>query len=416
MAKPGLFILGGSTYYTLLLFQAMKDVALDQHLGRITLFARNESRLRTLVSCGTELFAGSLRVDYSLQLEDCLSSEYALIFNQMRFGGLKSRDQDEKIALDVGLFADETLGIVGASNAVRTITALKPFLELIQQKQGSYQFINFTNPCSIVTEYIKRHFAIPVVGICDYPQMMRHSIAHYYGVAVADVDARYFGINHFGYLYDVKVKGEDKLAELCRTPLPFKPDVNRYFNNLLNISWHYLFEQDTAVQQQRQKANRASQLLDIEAELDQCVERHGPNLDKVMAILHRRECHWFELVVAPLLRALVTGLPHQEYLNLVCESPLSLGEPTVIEANASIHSGCLVVDDLPIRLVKDPEFMWVQQMKLAETRMLRAILARDFDGVVTACLINPLIANKNKIIKYFACLNQVDEAFNTIFN
>lgn len=418
MVKPGLFILGGSTYYTLLLFKAMCDLGLHHQLGRITLFGRNEARLRTIADCGFLLFEGGVKVDYTLQAEDFLTSEYSLLFNQMRFGGLKSRSQDEKIALDVGLFADETLGIVGVSNAVRSIVGIKSFLELMKQKKNSYQLVNFTNPCSIITEYITRDFGIPAMGVCDYPQMMRHAIASYYGVEPGEVDARYFGINHFGYIYDVKVKGEDKLAELCRASisLPFKPASNRYFNTLLNISWHYLFEQDAVVKAQRQKINRAAQLLDIEAELDACVGNHGLQLHRLITILERRQCHWFQLVVAPLLQALITGQAHQEYLNLACCSPLSPEQPAVIETNATLNSGHIQLNSHSGVLAHGPEFFWVQQMKLSETHLLQAILRKDFDGVIKSCLMNPLITNKNKTIKYFDRLNQVDNDFLKIFN
>lgn len=415
MTKPGLFILGGSTYYTLLLFKAMRELGLHHRLGRITLFGRNEQRLNTIAQCGGLLFEGHVAVDYTLKLDDLLADDYSLVFNQMRFGGLKSRDQDEKIALEVGLFADETLGIVGASNAVRSIIGIKPFLEVIQQKQGDYRFVNFTNPCSIITQYIAQHYSIPVIGICDYPQMMRQVIAQHYRVSPQEVEARYFGINHFGFIYDVKVKGESKLAELCKADLPFKPAVNKYFDKLLNISWHYLFEQDAVVQAQRQKVNRAAQLLDIETELDKCVADHGLHVHKLLEILQQRQCNWFELVVAPLFEAILTGKEHKEYLNFACHSVLSVESSAVIEANAVMKSGCIELDCCSELPIDGPEFALVKQAKQAEVVMLDAILNRDFDGVIKSCLINPLIANNNKTIKYFDQLLAVDPDFSHLF-
>jgi hypothetical protein len=67
-------------------------------------------------------------------------------------------------------------------------------------------------------------------------------------------------------------------------------------------------------------------------------------------------------------------------------------------------------------LAQGPEFFWVQQMKCSETHLLQAILNKDFDGVIKSCLMNPLIVNKNKTIKYFDRLNQVDNDFFKIFN
>lgn len=416
MNRPGLFILGGSTYYTLLLLKALVDLGLHHQLGRITLFARNESRLRTITNCGAQLLGDALPIDYTLNAEDMLSPEYSLLFNQMRFGGLGSRDQDEKIALEVGLFADETLGIVGASNAVRSIVGMKPFLELLKCKQGHYQFINFTNPCSIVTEYAARNLSVPVIGVCDYPQMMRHSIATYYGVKPADVDMSYFGINHFGYIHDVYVKGENKLAELRRANLLFKPDSNRYFNTILNVSWRYLFEQDEVVLQQRQKLNRAAQLLDIEKELDACVVNHGEDLHRIMELLGRRHCNWFELVVGPLFQGLLIGSEHYEYLNVACRNPLSPDQNTVIETGIQINAGSLKLDNISLPSIFGAEFFLVQQMKQAEIQMLKSILSMDFNGIIQSCLTNPLITNKNKTIRYFDRLNQTDEAFVRIFN
>jgi 6-phospho-beta-glucosidase len=308
MNKTGLFIMGGSSYYTLLLFESLKSQSVAEGLSVITLFGRNKQRLNLIAEIGNSILAGVTPVDVSVNLEDCLNNKYGLIFNQIRFGGMSSRDRDEKLALANDLAADETIGIVGVSNAIRTVKGMTPYLDIIKKKKSAYKFINFTNPCSILTQYMVENFNIPAIGICDYPQMMRLKIADRLALDADELQFGYFGLNHFGVIYSVKHHGEELITQLLslQTKLAFKPKCNRYFKHLLNVSWSFVYERQELVKEQKKTTNRAAQLLDFEKHMDELLLRGEREANVYFDVLNQRNCDWFNLVVSPLFANLLS--------------------------------------------------------------------------------------------------------------
>ena len=414
-AQTSLFILGGSSFYTLLLVESLHRAGVTSHLRRITLFGRDRQRLEAVARmCGHLTRASGLRTDFTTDFETCLDGEYGLVFNQLRFGGMAARDLDEKIALAQGLVADETLGMVGVSNAIRTVVGLTPFLETLRGKTGPYTLVNFTNPCSIVTQYMLERFGLPAVGICDYPEVLRSAYAELLQQPRAAVDLQYFGVNHFGFVHDVRLSGQSIFSELKERldACALAPAYHRAFESIVIPAWDLIFNRNAVWEGQRQKPNRASFLYALEQELADKVRQTPlealapePFLERLAA----RRCDWYDLIVTPVLSNLLQLARDPLILNLGVPDPFGLGCRTcVVETNARMGAEGHVALAPPEHVARLPEFTLVKQMKQAEVELLEAILERSPQRVLRACLMNPMIQDHRAVRAYFSALSEVD--------
>lgn len=406
----GLFILGGSTYYSLLLLQSLHRQGLTGRFSRIALFGRNAARLDLLQWAGTSLVEGAVPIVATDRIEDALDPEYTFLFNQMRFGGLQSRDQDERIAIAQGLPADETIGIVGISNAIRTVTGLAGFVETLRAKTHPYTLVNFTNPCSIACQYLSEALDARVIGICDYPAYMQHEVAKVLHLPPKAVTLDYFGLNHFGFVHAVHADGRDLLAEAKAANPAFMPDCNRHFASLLNISWSFVFEAERVAARQRAKPNRASSLLQIEGECDDLLAAGVMAPAPYLAVLAQRNCDWYDLAVSPVLGQLTGSAPAPVYVNCTAGPALVPGSrDQVIEATCALDPRRATFAALPEAVEHLPEYQLVRLMKQSELALLDAITGREPEGVIGACLLNPMIASLDAAERYFADLRQCDQ-------
>lgn len=416
MAKTGLFILGGSSYYTLLLLESLKSQGVAQAFSHITLFGRNRARLELIAELGNDLLAGICDLDISLDIETCLDSRYGFIFNQIRFGGMSSRDRDEKLALAHDLPADETIGIVGVSNAIRAIEGMTPYLEVIRKKANPYKLVNFTNPCSILTQYMVQHYQLPAIGICDYPEVMKVEIARVLALPCSSLDIGYYGLNHFGVIFSVKHQDRELLPEVLAQAPAFKPVCNSYFNQLLNVSWRFVYERGQLVKEQQAAINRAAHLLAFEQEMDTLLNRGERELSAYFSVLNRRNCDWFNLVVSPLFAHLLGQNKAPVIANVPAKNAVTDGQgPCVMEGSCRDNFDFIEPQQLPQQLLQSQEYALIKVMKLSESQLLSGILSRDKAKIIGACLNNPMIQDLQKIQDYFAALCGEDPLIHAIF-
>ena len=60
--------------------------------------------------------------------------------------------------------------------------------------------VNFTNPAGLITELLRRHTPLRVIGLCNVPWNMRVDLAAELGVAVERVELDYVGLNHLSWV------------------------------------------------------------------------------------------------------------------------------------------------------------------------------------------------------------------------
>ncbi|MFB4472927.1 MULTISPECIES: family 4 glycosyl hydrolase [Bacillaceae] len=162
------------------------------------------------------------------------------VFSQIRVGGLKMRELDEKIPLKYGLIGQETCGLGGFSYGLRSIKGLLEVVEFVQMYAPDAWILNYTNPESLITEAINRKYPnINMINVCDMTISIEETIAHNYGYNHKDWVPVYYGLNHFGWykeIYDKSLK-RDIMPEIIEKMLGQEIE-----NEDLEASWQQTFK------------------------------------------------------------------------------------------------------------------------------------------------------------------------------
>jgi 6-phospho-beta-glucosidase len=413
-----MLVLGGSSMYVLLLLRAMADGGQLGNYRRITLYGRDEQRLAFIAEVGRTL-AGNCDIGYATDIDAALAQGHDIVFNQIRFGGLAARNLDERTATACGMAADETLGIVGVSNAIRTIAGMQPLICAALRAPKRARWINFTNPCSIVTQHLVNMLGEQAaLGICDFPTVFRNRIAAFIGAAQDDIEIGYFGLNHFAFVHAIRVGRHDVLAQVlahsCRFELAI--GAQRHLEYLVVPSWDMVYDPEPMLARQRQQANRAAKLIDIEQQCQHLLDGGQRDPAAYFALLAQRDCDWYRLAVLPLLAQCGQPDAGGAIVNLPMGDVFGLGiADTVVETNAMVGADGAHAMPLPEAVRHSALFDDCRTMKRAEQLLLAGITRRDPQLVMRACLANPMIRSSARIEQYFDALRAADPGIARFF-
>ncbi|HEU4561559.1 MAG TPA: hypothetical protein VFS20_27285 [Longimicrobium sp.] len=137
-----------------------------------------------------------------------------VVLHQVRYGGMAARARDEAFCAAHGCPADETLGPAALLSALRAL----PGLEAVSREIGSAApdawVLNLTNPLSAVTALMSEAGIRRCIGVCELPEATLAGAAAVLDVAPAELEWRYAGLNHRGFLYDLRHRGGDVLDAL----------------------------------------------------------------------------------------------------------------------------------------------------------------------------------------------------------
>ncbi len=221
-----------------------------------------------------------------------------VVLHQPRYGSLELRAQGEDLCQRHGAPADETLGPAALLSALRTRSAVDEFAIAAQRYAPDAWILNLTNPLSLVTARIARA-GLRCIGLCELPCVTRDEVARVLEVSPTALDWQYAGLNHRGFLYELRHGGADRLAELV---------ARLGDDRLLGISAATIEELEAVPLKQfrmvvedarpRPRARELSALRQrIVAELDD-------GIDASPAALSERYMEWYPRAVVPMLAAL----------------------------------------------------------------------------------------------------------------
>ncbi|WP_152353768.1 family 4 glycosyl hydrolase [Brachybacterium subflavum] len=221
-----LTILGGGGFRVPLVYEAAATGATGLTIDEIVLQDVDAGRLRTIErvidELGEELRTSGRTVGPLPRLVATTDLREAVagadfVFSAVRVGGAEGRTVDERVALDLGLLGQETVGAGGLAYSLRTLPVALGIARTIAEVAPRAWTITFTNPAGIVTEAMRSVLGDRVVGICDTPIGLVRRVSRLIG---EDVDAPdsldrigidYVGLNHLGWLRGLSVDGEDRL-------------------------------------------------------------------------------------------------------------------------------------------------------------------------------------------------------------
>lgn len=208
-------IAGGGSTYTPGIIQALIGSRKKFYFTAITLYDIDEKRNEDMfLIVKHQLEKAGLESEIELlqsQEPDVAFSNADFVFSQIRVGGLKMREIDEKIPLKYGLVGQETCGLGGFSYGLRTIKEILKIVGYVQKFAPNAWILNYTNPETIVSEAIRRIYpGIKMINACDMTISIEETIARNYGYDRKNWVPIYYGLNHFGWYHSIYDTSVDK--------------------------------------------------------------------------------------------------------------------------------------------------------------------------------------------------------------
>jgi Family 4 glycosyl hydrolase C-terminal domain./Family 4 glycosyl hydrolase. len=205
------------------------------------------------------------------------------IFSQIRVGGMKMRELDEKIPLKYGLVGQETCGLGGFAYGMRSMKGFLEMVQFIQDYAPEAWILNYTNPESIISEAVRRKFPqAKIINACDMTIGIEELIAKSFGYDRKNWIVEYYGLNHFGWfrkIYDIS-EGRDIMPDIiekirkyglnvegldpswAKTYRRMRHMLENFPEQIPNNYLEYYLYSDLVVEQANPNYTRANEIMD----------------------------------------------------------------------------------------------------------------------------------------------------------
>lgn len=326
------------------------------------------------------------------------------ILNAIRVGGMTARIRDEKLPPKFGMIGDESLGAGGFANAMRTLPVVLDIAKKIEQVNPDAILINLTNPMGILVEAIcKVCPKLQVIGVCDLPATCIKKIAEILHYPPTDLYVDYLGLNHLGWIQDVRLDGRSYMPFLLDKLERHKEEgfdhaLIELFRMIPTRTVSTFFSQDEILKKQKACARFRSEVLH-EAE-QQILRLYRDNhLTEVPELTHERNAVWYEETIIPLIEALESKA---ERTMILCvrngNSMRDLSEESSVEIPVTVCKKKFkphIVGNCP-RFLKG----LLLSIKESERLTIEASCHRSYDHALQALAVNPLVPSIHSAKKF----------------
>ncbi|MBC7256318.1 MAG: alpha-glucosidase/alpha-galactosidase [Chloroflexi bacterium] len=110
----------------------------------------------------------------------------------------------------------DTLGIGGIFRALRTIPVMLDYCRIIERVAPDAWLLNYSNPMAMLTGAILKATGVKTVGLCHSVQVCASHLCRELDLPTDDLQWKVAGINHQGWLLEIKRHGEDLYPEIKR--------------------------------------------------------------------------------------------------------------------------------------------------------------------------------------------------------
>lgn len=431
MKKLNITIVGGGSTYTSAMLKTICDFKDKLPIGKLVLYDIDEERQERvgkfteilLKERYPEIEAFYYTTDKKEAFEDI---DFALM--QIRSGGLKMREKDEKIPLKHQAVGQETCGAGGFAYGMRTIGDFIELVNDIRKYSPDAWIINYSNPAAIVAEATKRVFPEDkrLINICDMPIAMMEAFSTVLGTTRQKLSPRYFGLNHFGWftaLYDDT--GKDRLPEIYsflkeREILPSESEM-------LDKSWQDTFKQ-LAVMVRDIDGYIPNTYMQYYLYPTKIVEKSNPDYTRANEVMDGREKRVFSMLDEIIEKGTIEGSPiqngvHGDYIIELVSSIMNnenkifliitenKGAIENLPSDAMVEIPCLVNANgvEPLRVGPIPTFYkgLIENQFAYEKLTVDAYFNNSYDNALKALVLNRTIVDTPKAK---AILNDLIEA------
>ena len=226
------FIGGGSYQWVPVLF---RDIAVNPHLQKIRFVMHDIDPVRNgelaqvchiIARKANSTIAIELESDLDRALEDadavilCIST-----------GGLEAMRHDLEIPQKYGVYqpVGDSTGPGGISRTLRNVPVVVDIAQRMEQICPDAWLLNLSNPMNQIVRAIQKTSRIKVIGLCHEFKCFMANMENLLGMKdwERESSAVIAGINHFAWITDLKVKGQDGMQMLCEySENPEKPVIH----------------------------------------------------------------------------------------------------------------------------------------------------------------------------------------------
>lgn len=326
-----------------------------------------------------------------------------VVLNMIEAGGLQATERDQNhLAVS---------GVVGHAatypQAIRNLPATLEAAKAVEDSNPGALWVNFSNPVTTLCEAIAHLTDLQCIGICYHSFLMYEDFARILRMKERQIKIGFYGLNHLGWVTDVKVNG---LSQMGRLVDLIQKGKNKKYNywyaepGLIPIDHAFCLYHKGDVWFNRQKGIRGSlkeilyragfsrgdlnQLKNERVKLQQAVnEGHTQNLNDFDS-----QAPWYKKCIIPFLRKLASGEPHELLLTwkhgkTAPHLPAFTGESATILQGKNIFAA-----PAASRL---PEFAveLLNQVRASESLLIKAVMEKSQNLLAQALAIHPNVAS-----------------------
>lgn len=379
-----LVVVGGSSPFTVELLHQVALTKLREQSFELRLQGRDNDALE-LIKRFAAATLPTWRILATPDLDKALEGA-DIVVHQARYGGLKGRFQDERLAARLNTLVDETLGPGGLQAALRIAQGVQSFSSTALRRCPDAWILNLVNPLGISTSLIAGTGLQLCLGLCELPTITHRHVANLLGINTCELAWDYVGLNHRGFLYNLKAGGVNVLPRLLQILLDRGAQYGvwgigaelisqldavplKYFSILSGQPIHAPGRAHTL----KQIRERAYQEL-----------HHKPAV--YPPSIRTRSMPWYEHAVVPAIAALLGHAPP-----LISTANIGISKGIAEEKLVRLDQGNLTIKSAghPSPLVA----AWMDRFRRHEASVLTATRCRTRDAVITALELDPLLSS-----------------------
>ena len=340
------------------------------------------------------------------------------VIAQIRVGGLPARILDEKIPLKYRLLGQETTGIGGFMNALRTVGPVMNIAKEMERRCPSAWFINFSNPSGILAEAVLGHTSIKMVGLCNCPINMLANVREEMTQG-KDFEYDYVGLNHLSWITSVRLQGRELLTPGAFTPgkgmtnipqVDLEEPLLRAVGAIPSSYLGYFYNREAHVEKcLSAKHTRGEECVGIEGDL--LAQYADPNLAEKPEALARRGGALYSTAAVNLINSIENDTGDLQVVNTRNRGVLPfMAENDVVEVPCRIGRQD-IVPIAPKAPVSQHIIGLMQAVKAYEKLTVQAALAGDRDIALAALLNHPLIGDYERASGALAEMLEANKAW-----
>ena len=399
-------VIGGGSTYTPELLSGFLNRQDELPLDELWLMDIDPARLQVVGD-----FVQRIAAKHNARFKIILSTDQqesihnaSYVITQTRVGKMEARRQDEYLGQRHGLIGQETTGVGGMANALRSIPVILDVASDIEKLAPNAMLVNFANPSGLVTEAIFRTIpSVQAVGVCNAPISVKMEIVEALNqglnikILPEEAHIKCLGLNHLSWFYGLEDKGVDYWPQIMpalvremehdQEPL-FDVDTLKTLGMLPNYYLRYYYYTDKILEQQAKwPPSRAEEVVQIESDLIK--QYQDPTQEDLPEDMLKRGGAFYSTVAAQLINAHYNDLHQTQVLN-VCHNGAVRGwnSDWVLELPCKVSSSGvepLPADPLPLMCEG-----LIAQVKAYEILTVKAAVKGDRDAAYQALLSHPL--------------------------